>query len=1106
MDKELIPNSPNIGIIAIDENLDILKYNEGVKEFIPNISIGDNFLNYIEDSDLLKNNLDDLISGNIEYLNTLVNLKNSTSAELYAFSVKGITFIQMKDLQNQKIKDEIEEQYKTLQLIYDFVLNTAKLQSLEDFFMVTYKNLKKILNFNSFAISLVNKDRRSFTVVFSYEEGRKLPKRTYNLDPKGSLTGWVIYNKKMLYIKNVKKEILPSQTHQVGHTIASWLGIPLIHKDDVLGALVICGFEPEAFKDDDVKLLKTLAAYISLILKNVILYEEIRENKDMLEDIINSSIIGIVVNDLEDNIIFTNKRFAELLGYSPQELIGKNIKLITTPKSFKEIRKGTKRRLKGLSDLYETQLVRKDGKIIDVIISASPLRDFSGKITSSIGIIGDISERKRWGNELQKHNKLLSSLYHISLKMGGFPEPREMFEIIYNELKNAFDFHWLAISLYDKEKDTISFQMIKSEEEEIKNFTIKCDPATSITARVIKTKEPFLTGDILHDLSPDSYQIAGSPDIVDFSNVIVPIIYENEVLGTVGMASTEKNAYNEQTVEYLRTIASSLGIFIANYKLYKEIKKTKELLENLINTTLVGIVIEDMNGKLSFVNDAFAKMLGYKVENLIGKRIVSFATLKSKKIMIKKGELREKGISDSYEAQFVKSNGEIVDVLINASPLKDDGGNLLGIVGVISDITERKNFERKIKEEWEKYKTMMEKLLVGIVIVQDARVIFANNVIAELLKYNREDALGENFLKFIHPDMRDHLWEIYQRRLRGLPVPSSYIVKFIDSQGNSVWTIIRSSIVEWEGKRAVMVSIQDITRIKNMEEKLLALVKTFEKIKLAHSKEKIYELAINALTSILHLKTIVIAEILGNKLIATKWKGIKHPKFMDLHSKNSIVAWVAKNNKSYYAPDVSKDPLYLRVNPDTKSEYATPISSNHKLFGVLNVESEELDGISEDDRMLVDLVASHMAVALVSLEYHKELEETKNLQELMLHIVSHDLKNPLAVLHGYLELMNEESPKEYIPTMMNALQEAEDIIEKARLFSKLGNKKIDMKKERLDLRKIIEDSTKLIQQKYPQRKIIEDVPFFHIQALPILKEVFVNILDNAFKYGHQKLW
>ena len=615
----------------------------------------------------------------------------------------------------------------------------------------------------------------------------------------------------------------------------------------------------------------------------------------------------------------------------------------------------------------------------------------------------------------------------------------------------------------------------------------------------------MLTGNILRDFSPDSYHIAGSPNVVDFSNVIVPIIYENKVLGTIGMATTEKNAYDEHTVEYLRTLANSLGIFIANYKLYNEIKHTKDLLENIINTTLVGVVIEDNNGKLSFVNDRFAKMLGYSVDDLIGKRIVSFATPKSREIMIKKGELRKKGISDSYEAQFVKRDGEIVDVLINASPLRDENGKLLGIVGIISDITERKNFERKLKDEWEKYKTMMENLLVGIVIVQDSKVIYANNVIAELLKYDKDEAIGENFLKFIHPDMRDYIWENYQLRLKGLPAPNPYIVKFIDSQGNSVWTIIRSSLVDWEGKKAVMVSIQDITKIKNMEEKLLALVKAFEKIKLAHSKDEIYELAINALTSILNLKIIVIAEISGDKITATRWRGIKHPKSIDLKSDKSIVAWVVRNNKSYYAPDVSKDPLYLKANSETKSEYATPISSNHKLFGVLNVESEEIDGISDDDRMLIDLVASHMAVALVGLEYHKDLEEAKNLQELMLHIVSHDLKNPLAVLHGYLELMNEETPNKYIPTMMNALEEAENIIEKARLFSKLGNKKIDMKKEEIDIKELIENSIELIHHKYPQGKITANIPSVKILGLSILKEVFVNILDNAFKYGASKV-
>ena len=115
MDKDLIPDLPNMGIIAIDENLDILKYNEEAKELIPDISIGDNFLDYVENANELNKGLKDLISGEIESLNKSINLKNSKSAEIYAFCVKGIVFIQIRGTQPQK--DEIKGHSNILKLI-----------------------------------------------------------------------------------------------------------------------------------------------------------------------------------------------------------------------------------------------------------------------------------------------------------------------------------------------------------------------------------------------------------------------------------------------------------------------------------------------------------------------------------------------------------------------------------------------------------------------------------------------------------------------------------------------------------------------------------------------------------------------------------------------------------------------------------------------------------------------------------------------------------------------------------------------------------------------------------------------------------------------------
>ena len=131
----------------------------------------------------------------------------------------------------------------------------------------------------------------------------------------------------------------------------------------------------------------------------------------------------------------------------------------------------------------------------------------------------------------------------------------------------------------------------------------------------------------------------------------------------------------------------------------------------------------------------------------------------------------------------------------------------------------------------------------------------------------------------------------------------------------------------------------------------------------------------------------------------------------------------------------------------------------------------------------------------------EEIKKARDLQELMVHIISHDLKNPLAVLSGYIDLMREMPSEEFLDSMEQAIKEANEIIERARLFSKLGRKKIDEEREEINIREMMEDIASKLLLKYPEGKIdirMEDVT---IEGYPILREVFVNLIDNAFKYG-----
>jgi diguanylate cyclase (GGDEF)-like protein/PAS domain S-box-containing protein len=88
-----------------------------------------------------------------------------------------------------------------------------------------------------------------------------------------------------------------------------------------------------------------------------------------------------------------------------------------------------------------------------------------------------------------------------------------------------------------------------------------------------------------------------------------------------------------------------------------------------------------------------------------------------------------------------------------------------------------------------------------------------------------------------------------------------------------------------------------------------------------------------------------------------------------------IVGWVGRNRRSALVADVKSDPRYLQALPDTSSELAVPLLHADKLLGVLNVESPLPQYFDDEDRRLLEVIASHIATALANLDSQQTLRE-----------------------------------------------------------------------------------------------------------------------------------
>ena len=129
--------------------------------------------------------------------------------------------------------------------------------------------------------------------------------------------------------------------------------------------------------------------------------QAIRESEEKYRGVLENMDLGLLEVDLNDNILRANNAFCQMLGYTPEELVGKNAGETFLPEqSRKIIKKRLEERKEGQSSVYELQMLRKDGILSWGLISGAPIRNAQGKVIGSIGIQFDLTDRKKLETEL----------------------------------------------------------------------------------------------------------------------------------------------------------------------------------------------------------------------------------------------------------------------------------------------------------------------------------------------------------------------------------------------------------------------------------------------------------------------------------------------------------------------------------------------------------------------------------------------------------------------------------------------------------------------------------------------------------------------------------
>ncbi len=265
--------------------------------------------------------------------------------------------------------------------------------------------------------------------------------------------------------------------------------------------------------------------------------------------------------------------------------------------------------------------------------------------------------------------------------------------------------------------------------------------------------------------------------------------------------------------------------------------ESERFILNIIDCTPIAQFAIDLNHKITYWNRACELFTGFGSREMIGTdhQWVPFYPAKRPVLadLIVDGQIEK--LESMYEGKkprksdvilhawqatdyFENVGGRNRHILFVAAPAIDSNGKMVGAVETLQDISKRVQAEADLISSEERYRILTEKVADGIILLQDKRLIFANHVSAKILGHASQDRLmGQKVEDFIAPDYRN----VYRKMSRGFRAgdfrEKTVRIKCLRGDRVEIWVEVHNEFIQWEGKPAILATLQDITESRTRE-------------------------------------------------------------------------------------------------------------------------------------------------------------------------------------------------------------------------------------------------------------------------------------------------
>jgi PAS domain S-box-containing protein len=560
-------------------------------------------------------------------------------------------------------------------------------------------------------------------------------------------------------------------------------------------------------------------------------------------------------------------------------------------------------------------------------------------------IIGSIIERKRLEEQVQeslaRRSIQVRTSTEVAQEIASATDLSELFNRVVTLIKERFHYYHAQLFRYEPSQDAVVMITGYGEiGQKMLQAGHKLLLGRGVVGTAALTGKSILAADVRHDVdwqpNPHLPQTRGE--------LAVPIKWREQMLGILDVQSERANTLTDDDRLLLEGLCGQIAIAMESKRLLDAVQQSEQLMRTLIDAIPDYIYAKDLQGRHMLGNAALARLYGLaSPTELLGKTDFDFyprelaEQYQSSEIPI----LREGKSLLGHEEPNIGADGKWYWNSTTKVPLRDPQGQIIGLVGIASNITERKQTEIDLR----KFKLGLDRSTAAIFMTDTAGTItYVNPAFEKIYGFTREEAIGQTprIIKsgLIPQEQYQHFWEAL---LAGQTVAGEIVNKAKDGR----LVPIQGSNSPIEDERGNIIGFlalhTDITERKRAEQRMEETLRETERLYAAvsHTSWQTYRQAGSTREGYLFDQALVQP---ADKV----WE----PEIAQALEQEALIA-----------------PL-----SGQRAVAVAPLSVRGETIGALGVYADPTQPLTKEDLQLIEAVSEQVALALESARLFEQTE------------------------------------------------------------------------------------------------------------------------------------